>query len=208
MAKYFPDEFLQEVLARNDIVEVVGESVRLTRKGGRYWACCPFHNEKTPSFSVSADKQFFYCFGCHKGGNAFQFVQAVERCDFVDAVEQLAARANMPLPQTRTQADMQRDKLRERLFELGRHAARYFHEQLYGATGQAGLAYLHRRGLSDAVIRRFGLGWAPDKPQALQAYLEKAGFTPEEMTAFALCGQRDGRRFDYFRDRVMFPIIV
>lgn len=208
MPGFFPEEFLSEVLARNDIVDVVGEYVQLRRKGRSHWGLCPFHGEKTPSFSVSQDKQFYYCFGCHAGGNAFQFIQNIEKCDFADAVEVLANRAGMQMPERKNDAgSREREEMRTALYEIGRAAARFYHDKLYSREGLQALEYLRNRGLTERIIKRFGLGYAPDGRDEAIRFLEAQGFSREHLKAFAVAGEKEGRWFDYFRNRVMFPII-
>ncbi len=208
MPGFFAEEFLSEVLARNDIVDVVGEYVQLRRKGDRYWGLCPFHGEKTPSFSVKQDKQFYYCFGCHAAGNAFQFVQNIEKCDFPEAVEHLAQRAGMELPARQSGGDSrQREELRTTLYEIGRAAGRFYHEKLYTREGFVGLEYLQRRGLTERIIKRFGLGFAPNNHDEALRFLEAQGFSREHLKLFAVAGEKEGRWYDYFRNRIMFPII-
>lgn len=204
LAAFYPEEFLEEVRARNDIVDVVGAYVRLTRKGRNFWGLCPFHNEKTPSFSVSPDKDMYYCFGCHAGGSVFQFIQHVERCDFPDAVRLLAERAGLEPPKT-TQA--RQDDKRPLYFDAMRAAARFYHSQLYAPQGQKGLEYLHKRGVSDAIIRRFGIGWAPEQGDALIRHFEEQGMDIKALAPIYLTGEKNGRRYDFFRRRVMFPVV-
>jgi DNA primase len=208
MAGYFAEEFLSDVLARVDIVDVIGEYVQLRRKGQSWWGLCPFHGEKTPSFSVTQDKQFYYCFGCHAGGNAFQFIQNIEKCDFPEAVEILAKRAGLPMPERRNEEyGREREELRTALYEIGRAAGRYYHEKLYSREGLKALEYLQGRGLTERIVKRFGLGYAPDGHDEAMRFLEAQGFSREHLKAFGIAGEKDGRWFDYFRNRVMFPII-
>ncbi len=208
MPGFFAEEFLTDVLARNDIVDVIGQYVQLKRKGQSWWGLCPFHGEKTPSFSVSQDKQFYYCFGCHAGGNAFQFIQNMEKCDFSEAVELLAGRAGLPMPERKSDGDhREREELRTTLYEIGRAAARFYHDKLYSREGLPALEYLQRRGLSERIIKRFGLGFAPDNRDEAIRFLEAQGFSREHLKQFAVAGEKEGRWYDYFRNRVMFPII-
>ncbi len=208
MPGFFAEEFLTDVLARNDIVDVIGQYVQLKRKGQSWWGLCPFHGEKTPSFSVSQDKQFYYCFGCHAGGNAFQFIQNIEKCDFSEAVELLASRAGLPMPERKSDGDHRaREELRTTLYEIGRAAARFYHDKLYSREGLPALEYLQKRGLSERIIKRFGLGYAPDNRDEAIRFLEAQGFSREHLKQFAVAGEKDGRWYAYFRNRVMFPII-
>ena len=202
-----PDRFLDELVARSDIVDVVSEYVHLTRKGNRYWACCPFHSEKTPSFSVLPDRQIYKCFGCGKGGGVINFVMEAANLPFPDAVELLARRAGMEMPEMERSGPDLRGRRRQ-LRELNRRAARLFHQWLYAPEGQAGLEYLHRRGLTKRTITRFGLGFAPDSWDALLRTLTAEGVTKRDLLDAGLAvNNKDGRIYDRFRNRVMFPII-
>ena len=203
------DAWLEELRSRVSLEEVVSEYVPLKQKGHRFWGCCPFHNEKTPSFCVDVDTQLFYCFGCHKGGTAINFVMDMERMEFMDAVRLLAERAHMDLPDQsagQSEAVVTRDE-RERMYEANRAAARFYHELLWQDEGADALSYLHGRGLNDSDIRRFGLGASPKGWDGLLHHLEAEGFEPELMEKAGLVVRRDARWFDMFRGRVMFPII-
>ena len=208
MARRLSDQFLDELRARNDIVQVISQYAPLAQKGKRYWACCPFHHEKTPSFSVNPDLQMYYCFGCKKSGNVIRFLMEAEHMDFMEAVERLAERAHMPLPDMLDEAEYVRERnKKERLYELLRISARYYYDALYAPGGEKALAYLKRRGLSDSTIRTFGLGYAPDAFDSITGLLARQGYSEEEMRAAGMAGGRDGKFYDTFRDRVMFPIM-
>ena len=201
--------WLDELRSRTSLEEVVSEYVPLKQKGRRYWGCCPFHNEKTPSFSVDAEAQLYYCFGCHKGGTVINFVMDMERMEFMDAVRLLAERAHMEVPvRDRRPAEpgVSQDD-RERMYDANREAARFFHQLLWTGEGATALNYLYGRGLNDADIRRFGLGASPGGWDGLYNHLSEAGFSPEIQEKAGLIVRRDGRCFDMFRGRVMFPII-
>ncbi|MBR2721267.1 MAG: DNA primase [Clostridia bacterium] len=206
----FTDHFIQEVLDRTDIEELIGRYVTLKRSGANLWGRCPFHSEKTPSFSVSPAKRMFFCFGCHAGGSAITFVQKMENLDFPDAVELLATRAGIPLPQESAQGESGGIS-RRRIFEMNLEAARFFRSCLFDRElGRDGMQYFRtKRRLSDATIKHFGLGFAPNSFGALTDHMHKLGYTDEELIAACLCGksQKTGRAYDYFRNRVMFPII-
>ncbi len=215
----FPSAWLDELLSRSDLVQIVSGYVQLKKTGHRYWGLCPFHGEKTASFSVDADRQLYYCFGCKAGGNAIHFVMDIERCDFHEAVEMLAERAHMVLPELENSEEYERLRSqRERLLSANRLAARFYHETLYKPEGAASLDYLKRRGLSDNVIRRFGLGAAPDRWSSLTDHLTAQGYTLRELQLAGLTAVRErseeeaGDRprqwgYDIFRNRAMFPII-
>lgn len=202
----FPAAFLDELSARNPIEDVVGQYVSLTRKGGNLFGLCPFHSEKTASFSVAPDKGIYYCFGCHKGGGAINFIMEIESLDYPDAVRFLAKRAGMEVPDDREYASTY--KRQERLWALCKDAARFFHEQLLAPAGLPGQEYLTRRALSRSTVTRFGLGYAPNAWSALLDAMVRKGYTKEELldAGLAVKSQKGGI-YDRFRNRVMFPII-
>lgn len=201
-----PERFVDELVARTDIVDLVSEYVRLNKKGRNYWGLCPFHSEKTPSFSVSADKQIYKCFGCGKGGGAINFVMEVDSLPFIDAVKVLAKRANMEVPETGTSPGMR--ERRQKLLEINKAAARVFHRWLYQPEGTEALAYLQKRGLSKATLTRFGLGFAPNRWDGLITALSEQGYDKRDLLEAGLAvSNKDGRIYDRFRNRVMFPII-
>ena len=205
MAGRFPSEWIDEVRDRSDIVSVVSEYVPLKRKGAKFWGLCPFHGEKTPSFSVDAERQLYYCFGCHAGGNVITFVMNMERMEFPEAVVHLAERAHMEVPE-RTGADPAPKKDRDRLYAALTAAAKFYYKTLYSPQGERALQYLHGRGIRDNVIRRFGLGATAAGHASLTQHLKEQGFSDKELTEANLALERGGRVFDTFRDRVMFPI--
>ncbi len=206
-----PENFIQEVVERTDIEELVGRYVTLKRAGANLLGLCPFHSEKTPSFTVTPAKKMFYCFGCHAGGSAITFVQKAENLEFTDAVEFLANRIGLPLPKTSDAFAEQERVSRKRVLEMNLEAAKFFRACLFDPKyGAAGMEYLKgKRGLSDATIKHFGLGFAPDGFGALTDHMHRLGYTDEELQTAFLCGksQKTGRSYDYFRNRVMFPII-
>ena len=213
MASRYPSAWLDELRSRSDIVQIVSGYVPLKKSGRKYWGLCPFHGEKTASFSVDAEHQLYYCFGCKAGGNVIHFLMEMERLDFGEAVEALAERAHLPLPAMQNDEDWERRKTqRERLLAANRTAARFYHDTLYRPEGAASLAYLKRRGLTDGVIRRFGLGAAPEDWTRLTDILREEGYTLEELRLAGLTVVKDGeegktRSFDMFRGRAVFPII-
>ncbi len=202
-----PQEYIQEVVRRNDIEEVVGQYVQLRRRGRTLSGLCPFHNEKTPSFVVYPDTQSFYCFGCGAAGDVISFVRKYNNLGYVESVKQLAARVGMPLPQE----EDREARARQRLLEINRSAARYFYEQLNARTPEAAQArryWKEKRGLSDAAIRRFGLGYAPEDFGGLLHYLRRRGFSEAELEHSGLVKRSaKGNLYDIFRHRVMVPII-
>ena len=206
----YPREWIDSVRERSDIVELIGSYVTLRRAGSNYTGLCPFHSERTPSFTVFPDTQSFFCFGCEAGGDAFTFVMRSETLEYPEAVEFLAKRAGIQIPETHEDSDQPRGISRARAYELNRAAARFYRDCLFDpAIGEAGMNYLRdTRGLDTAVIRHFGLGYAPNEFGVLLPHLKSLGFTEEEMRQCFLCGRsQSGRYYDYFRGRVMFPVI-
>ena len=206
IATAFPDNFINELVARNDIVDVVSGYVRLGKKSGsNMFGLCPFHSEKTPSFSVSPDKQIYHCFGCGKGGGVISFIMEIENLSFQEAVAFLAKRANMTLPE---QEDSRESRKRARLYALNRDAARFYYEQLQQPAGERARGYMARRGISKAVAMNFGLGCAPDAWDALGKAMREKGYTDYELFDAGLVKKgRNGGWYDAFRDRLMFPVI-
>ena len=201
----FPASFIDELVARNPIEDVVGQYVSLKRSGANMFGLCPFHGEKTASFSVAPDKGIYYCFGCHKGGGAINFVMEVEGLSYPDAVRSLAKRAGMQVPEDEQYES--RYRTQERLWALMKEAGRFFNERLYAPEGEACRAYIAKRGLSKSIVTQFGMGYAPDSWNALVDAMRKKGYTDEELRAADLVGEKNGRVYDRFRNRLMFPII-
>ncbi len=203
----FPDSFLQELKLRNDITEVASSYVNLKRHGRNMVGLCPFHGEKTPSFNIYTENGSFYCFGCGVGGDVITFIMKIENLDYVDAVKFLAQRAGMEMPENTYDDSM--SKLRMRIFEANREAARFFHATLLSQRGQSGLAYLRGRALSDRTIRHFGLGFADDNWTSLCTHLKNKGFSEYEIYSANLAFRRKNGNgiYDRFTNRVMFPII-
>ena len=202
-----PDRFLDELLSRTDIVDLVSESVRLTKKGNSWWGCCPFHSEKTPSFHVVPDRQMYKCFGCGKGGGAINYVMELENLPFRDAVAVLAQRAGMQMPEIGSSSPGARER-RNKILEINKQAARTFHRWLNGPEGIRGLSYLQARGLSKGVLVNFGLGFAPDSWNGLITAMAALGYDKRDLLDAGLAvSSKDGRIYDRFRNRVIFPII-
>ncbi len=207
----YPESWLNELLSKNDIVSVVSSYVELKPKGRRLWGLCPVHGEKTASFSVSPDRQLYYCFGCHIGGSVIQFIMDVEHLTFPEAVEFLANRSGMAMPEEVNDAAMQHERAkRERLGEACKIAARFYMETLLGEQGAAGRAYLKKRGITSESVKRFGIGYAPSEWEALKQYLGEKGFSAEELVEAGLLvkNEQSGRTYDAYRGRVIFPIIA
>jgi len=203
----FPPSFLSELRDRLTVSEIVGKRIRLTRAGREYKACCPFHNEKTPSFYINDDKQFYHCFGCGAHGDIIGFLMRNDRLSFPDAVEQLAAQAGLEVPRD-TPVDRERFDKEKRLYQLLERATAYFEEQLFAPGGGVALNYLRGRGLSDEAIQRFRLGYAPNDGQALIRKMLAENFKLEELVATGLVKKAEDRDevFSFFRNRVMFPV--
>lgn len=201
-----PDTFLQELKMKTDIEDVVSTYVTLKKRGNTYVGICPFHNEKTPSFTVYPETQSFYCFGCGAGGDAVGFIRKIENLDYMDAVKSLAQRAGMQLPEDGYDDSI--GKKRRRLYEINRAAARFFHSYMMSEQGQAGLQYYLGRGLTRKTITRFGLGYAPDAWDLLLKHLKEEHFSIAEMLEAGLIRKTQrGSYIDTFRKRVMTPII-
>ncbi len=208
MAGRFPTAWMDDFYSRVDIVQVVSAYVPLKKNGSRYWGLCPFHHEKTPSFSVNGEQNLYYCFGCKAGGNVVQFVEEMEHLTYREAVEYLARQIHMPIPETQEDPDYERRRSqRERLLGANKAAARWYHAQLWLPENQRILDYLHKRGLDDGTIRKFGLGAAPEEWDALTRALERQGYTQEELRLAGLTIVKQESRFDMFRNRAIFPII-
>ena len=203
----FPDSFLQELKLRSDITEIASSYVNLKRHGRNMVGLCPFHGEKTPSFNIYTESGSFYCFGCGAGGDVITFIMKIENLDYVEAVKFLAQRAGMEMPENTYDDSL--SKLRMRIYEANREAARFFHATLLSQRGQRGLNYLRGRALSDRTIRHFGLGFADDDWNSLCNHLKNKGFSEYEIYSANLAFKRKNGNgiYDRFVNRVMFPII-
>lgn len=200
------NKFLEELKYRTNIGDVVSGYVDVKRRGRNLVGLCPFHSEKTPSFVVYEESQSFYCFGCGAGGDAISFVKRMENLDYVESVKLLAERCGLPMPQG--EYDDRSEKQRAVILEINREAARFFHTSLLGDQGKSALAYLRKRGLTDSLIKRFGLGYAPDSWDASRDHLTNKGYSASDIDAAGLTGTtKQGKKYSYFRNRVMFPII-
>ena len=206
---YYPEELVEEIRSKNDIVDVIGSYVHLTKKGGSHMACCPFHNEKTPSFSVSSSKQMFYCFGCGKGGNVFTFLMEYENLTFLEAVRMLAERAHVDLPQMEYSEEAKRAaQFKARLYSANKEAAKYYFYQLKSERGKPAMEYLKKRALTDHTITRFGLGYSNKYSDDLYKYLKNLGYEDELLRQSGLVTFNEARGgSDKFWNRVMYPIM-
>ena len=202
----FPQNFLDELIARNDIVDVVGSYVQLTRKGSNLFGLCPFHSEKTGSFSVAPDKQIYYCFGCKKGGGSINFIMDIENLTYPDAVRFLAKRAGMEVPEE--EGDREASRRRQRLLDLNRDAARFYYQLLQQPEGRAVQEYLDRRRIKKSTAVKFGMGASLNEWDVLLTAMTKKGYTKAELLAAGLVVQnKNGGLYDKFRNRLMLPVI-
>lgn len=203
----FSDDFLSELRMRCDIESVISQYVVLKKQGRGYVGLCPFHSEKTPSFSVSPDKQLFYCFGCSSGGDVITFIMKIENLTYPEAVAFLAEKVGLPIPEG-DEIDDSQTRLKNRIYEINRETARFFHAALMSDNGKIAQNYIAERGLDKKTVVRFGLGYAPDSWDSLIKHLRKKGFSDAEMAAASVATRtRNGNFIDFFRNRLMFPII-
>ena len=205
----YPREIIDEVRMQNDIVEVISQYVPLKQKGSSYFGLCPFHNEKTASFSVNSEKQFYYCFGCGAAGNVFSFLMEMENLDFPEAMKKLAERAHITLPEPEKSAQViAAEQTKQRLFDIHTAAGRYFYDCLQEKQGEQARAYLAKRQMDPRMARKFGIGYSPDSYDALFKHLKEKGFTLSDILKSGLVLEnKDGKGYhDRFRGRLMFPI--
>ncbi|MDX1358165.1 MAG: CHC2 zinc finger domain-containing protein, partial [Clostridia bacterium] len=208
MANYYPEEIIEEIIEKNDIVEVVSDYVKITRKGKDYFGLCPFHREKTPSFSVVPSKQIFYCFGCGKGGNVINFMKGIENIEYIDAIKMLADRASVHLPESTNTNERKKSGYIKLLVEINTEAARFYYSQLKEKSNNHIVKYIKERGIKDNTAIRFGIGYAPDEWSALFNHLKEKGYKEKDMEAAGLIKKSSkGTYYDRFRNRVIFPII-
>lgn len=209
MAVRFSDDFIDRLRDGNDIESVIGSYVELRRRGRTLTGLCPFHNEKTPSFTVYPETSSYYCFGCGAGGDVINFVRNIENLDYIEAIKFLADRAGLKMPEDNY--DDTASNLRRRIYEANREAAKFYHETLFTEKGKAQLDYLARRNVSPKMVKHFGLGAAPDDWHALEEHLRSKGFKRDELVAANLLrySDKNGKRYYYdaFRAKVMYPVI-
>lgn len=202
----YSDEIIDEVRQTNDIVDIISQYVHLKRSGRNFFGLCPFHNEKSPSFSVSPDKQIFHCFGCGVGGNVFTFLTKIEGISFVEAVQTLAERSNIQLPALENNVDSAREELKTKVFKVNEFTAQYYHENLYKPESKIAQEYIKKRKLSNETLKAFRLGFSGKFDELYQA-LRKEGFHDLEILESGLVNRNDnGRYIDRYRNRLMFPI--
>ena len=207
----YPERWLSELMARNDIVSVISEYTRLSSRGGRMWGLCPFHPERDPSFSVSPDKQLFHCFSCKAGGSVIQFIEQAENLSYHDAIRFLAQRVGMDMPNEVDDERLRAEKARrDRLYNANREAALFYHKALLSDIGADARKYLIGRGIDGSTAVKFGLGYSPNDWDALYKHLSSLGFSRDDLIDAGLCvkGRKDPEStFDFFHDRLMFPVI-
>ncbi len=202
----YSDELIDEIRNKNDIVDIISQYVVLKRSGRNFFGLCPFHKEKSPSFSVSPDKQIFHCFGCGTGGNVFHFMSKIENLNFVDTLETLANRANIELPTLANQGDEKKAYLKSKVYEINKIAAILYHENLYKPTAKRAQEYVKKRKLDNNTLKNFLIGYSGNFNE-LYLMLKSKGFTEEEILASSLVNKtQDGKFIDRFRGRLMFPI--
>ena len=205
---YYPEETVEEVRLRNDIVDVIGSYISLKRKGANYMGLCPFHNERTPSFSVNQNKQLYHCFGCGAGGNVFTFVMEYENFTFIEALKHLAERAGVTLPEEDLSQEQKRSRSEKaRILEINKEAAKFYFYLLHTDQGKHGLKYLLDRGLSEETIKSFGLGYSDRGGKGLYNYLKKQGYDDQILKEAGLFSFKENDVYDRFWNRVMFPIM-
>ena len=202
----YNDEILDEIRSRNDIVSTISQYMTLKRKGRNYFGLCPFHNEKSPSFSVSPDKQIFHCFGCGVGGDVINFVKKIENVGFLDSVRLLAEKSGIQLPNDISKAEEENIKLKNRVYKINELAAKFYHENLYKPTSKIAQDYIKKRKLNNATLKSFLMGYASNSSNELLRFLKEQGFTEEELLASCLIGKSDRGYYDKFRNRLMIPI--
>ena len=205
MARY-SEEIIEQVRQNNDVVDVISQYVHLTRKGRNYFGLCPFHNEKSPSFSVSPDKQIFHCFGCGVGGNVITFVSQIEGLNFVETVQMLAERANIQLPTLQNNGDTQREILKDKVYKVNEFTAEYYHQNLYKPQAKMAQEYVKKRQLTNETLKSFRIGFS-GKFDELYQELKKQGFQEQEILESGLVNKNErGQYIDRYRNRLMFPI--
>lgn len=202
----YSDEIIDEVRQTNDIVDIISQYVHLKRSGRNFFGLCPFHNEKSPSFSVSPDKQIFHCFGCGVGGNVFTFLTKIEGISFVEAVQTLAERSNIQLPTLENNVDSAREELKAKVFKVNEFTAQYYHENLYKPESKIAQEYIKKRKLTNETLKSFRLGFS-GKFDELYKALKNQGFNEPEILESGLVNRNDnGKYIDRYRNRLMFPI--
>ena len=202
----YSDEIIEEVRQNNDIVDIISQYVHLTRKGRNYFGLCPFHNEKSPSFSVSPDRQIFHCFGCGVGGNVYTFLMKIEGITFREALEQLAEKANIQLPTLENSADTAREELKAKVYKVNEFTAEFYHQNLYKPVAKIAQEYVKKRRMNNETLEAYKIGYS-GKFDELYKALKAQGFGEKEILESGLVNKNDnGTYIDRYRNRLMFPI--
>ena len=204
MARY-SNEVIDEVRNSNDIVEVISQYLTLKRSGRNYFGLCPFHNEKSPSFSVSPDRQIFHCFGCNAGGDVFTFISKINGLTFFEALQMLAERANIQLPTLDNNADIAKEQFKRKVYKVNEFAAEFYHKKLYEPTSKLAQNYVKKRKLSNETLKEFKIGFSGKFNELYQALI-KQGFKEPEILESGLVNKNEKGYIDRFRNRLMFPI--
>lgn len=207
MIGYLPDDFVEDVRQANDIVDIISEYLPLKLKGKNFFGLCPFHNEKTPSFSVDAERQLYHCFGCGEGGNVYNFIMTMENMDFLDSVKYLAEKRGIPLPHTNNKLSAEINERKAKLYSVNKDAALYLFHNLSSKNGAKARDYLYSRGINDNLIKVFGLGFALDAWEDIYTHLLNKGHDKDIIIEAGLAIEKNNNIYDRFRDRLMFPII-
>jgi len=204
---FYNEDIIEEIRSNNDIVDVVGEYVQLKRTGKDYMGLCPFHNEKTPSFSVVPSKQIFYCFGCKTGGDVLRFIRLIENLNYKEAIEFLAERAGIQLPENESEEEKKKLKIKNEIININTEAARFFYNQIFVPENKEARDYLQKRGIGNKILNSFGIGYCPKDRSALLIYLKNKGFSEKSIHASGLIYlSKSGAYYDRFSGRIMFPI--
>ena len=204
----YSDDLKEEIRAANDIVDVVSQYVTLKRSGRNYFGLCPFHREKSPSFSVSPDRQYFHCFGCHKGGDVFTFVSEIEKLSFKETIEFLAERGHVTLPTVENEGFNEKQYLKDRMYQVNIEATKFFHERLYQPLAKIAQNYVKERKLDNSTLKAFKIGYSGEYNE-LYKHLKAKGFKDNEILATGLVNKNDrGEFIDRYRKRLMFPIMT
>lgn len=201
----YSEDLVEEIRNTNDIVEIISQYVILKKRGRNYLGLCPFHREKTPSFSVSPDKQIFHCFGCGVGGTVINFISKIENLSYRESLEFLADKAGIEMPTIGAKEDLEKQRLKERVYEINEKAAIYYHENLYLQDAKLGQEYVKKRKLDNKTLKNFKIGFAGNM-HSMYKFLKEQGFSEEEILASKLVRKTDGRYVDLFRNRLIFPI--
>lgn len=201
----YSEDLVEEIRNTNDIVDIISQYVILKKNGRNFLGLCPFHREKTPSFSVSPDKQIFHCFGCGLGGTVINFISRIENLNFRESLEFLAEKSGIILPTVGTTEDLKKQQLREKVYEINEKAALFYHNNLYQSTAKLGQEYVKKRKLDNKTLKKFKIGFA-GSGETIYNYLKNEGYSEEEIFASKLVRKVDGRYVDLFRNRLIFPI--